>query len=1244
VEAGRCRIPAIVVTLIATVIFPTHSIYGQYHVNGTITGTITDTSGAVVPQAMVSIVNDANGIKTTTQTNGAGIYIFTDVSPATYTITAQKAGFQTCRGTDLLLQPSDTRTFSCALTVGQTAETVNVSASALQVQTESAQVNSVINSEQVAELPDNGRNFANFLALQPGVAGISFDANNSMNIFATQGIAVNGQRDEDNNILIEGVSSQRTRDNAATTAAPALDAIGEINIVAAGYMPEYSRASGAQIIVQLKSGTDKYHGSLYEYNQNTVYDSAVNYVNPGTPVGPYNWNNFGGTFGGPVPKLRKKLFFFYSEDVTRNPGASPNNVLVPSANAHSGDFSDYCNAGIACPLVPAFLAGRTDPNTGTTLVQGQPFPNDTIAKQFWSANGTAFMGVYPMPNLNGGSVTATSNYYYSSISPNNNHTESLKVDYQIDHMKSHLAFSLRHYRNNSTSGNFGGSPQLLDWTIQEPERGGTIDFATTFSPTLVNDFTFGATEDIVHVVLSSGPLGNGLDRTNFGIDFPYIFGPDSKDVAGKTPTVNWGGPNSNLDSLNPNTDAYPSHSDGKIFQYSDVVTKTAGRHVFKFGTWIEQDGENDDDQLTIGGQNLNGTFKINANSSDPHSTGLPVADMLLGVFDSYTELGYRNLTPWQSWQQGYFGQDSWKVTPSFTLEGGLRWDYFPNYISRWCNFSMFNPLSYSTLGGAQQVIDSSPSSANYGAIVGGNYYNGISVPCNQLPKSGYNHFGVFGEGFNASSATAINQNLVAAGMMRGYSPAILPNRHRNFQPRLGFAWAPGMLKETSIRGSVGIFYNHDTLSDQTQMGRNAPFQTAATVTNGDSDCPGLSQSPTSFGCSTTVSSFTPGPVVASSTNPQQPIPITGSDINAPMPVVYGWQLSVQHMLPQNTLLQVGYVGNRSRHFSVLANLNEMQPGSYGSCLGAQGVQFATCPYTYSSDVGNAITPVEPVSAVVPYPGFSNSSFTYQSDIGTAAYDSLQVSVQRRMYKNLMYTIAYTHANAHDIGSELQSSIVDHYDPKYNEGPPDWLRHDVFTGTYDYDLPFFAHQQGFARAVLGGWSLTGVLSAQTGTSNTIIDEGVDVAGLGVDPVSTTPAGGGASNGEHAELVSGCNPNGGPRNKGEWFNTSCYINPSAAATPGSNNFLEPRGTLGNSGRNRVWGPGMWIWDAGVHKTGVMITEKLKYEFRAEGYNVLNHPVPNGLDDGLFDGTFGIINSVYQPTSGSQRNLQLAMRLIF
>jgi hypothetical protein len=267
---------------------------------------------------------------------------------------------------------------------------------------------------------------------------------------------------------------------------------------------------------------------------------------------------------------------------------------------------------------------------------------------------------------------------------------------------------------------------------------------------------------------------------------------------------------------------------------------------------------------------------------------------------------------------------------------------------------------------------------------------------------------------------------------------------------------------------------------------------------------------------------------------------------------------------------------------------------------------------------------------VPYPGFSNKSFTYQVNNANSAYNSLQASVQRRMSHNLMFTGVYTYATAHDIGSELQSSIVDHYNPNYNLGNPDWLQHHSFTATYVYTLPF-KNQRSLAGRTLGGWEVTGVVTIRSGglndpsgTFGTVTDQGSDLAGLGVDPS------GGLSYGEHADIVPGCNPNSGPRTYTNFFNTSCFALPAP-------------GTLGNAPRNGVFGPRFWIWNAGVHKDGDVIGEKLKYQFRAESVNVLNHPIPNGVNTNITSGAFGQINSLYGPNN-DQRSLQLGLRLFF
>ena len=1226
-----------VLLLAATGLLLSVTTQAQNTVNGTITGIVTDNSGAVVVDANVTATNASTQITQTRTTNTAGLYLFADLAPAQYDIKISKTGFRTCESTGVTVDPGLTRTISCVLQVGSTTESVTVEAGSLQVDTTTSKINEVINAQQIEELPVNGRSMANFLALEPGVAGINFGDFNSMNIFATQGVSVNGLRDQDNNILVDGVSSQRTRDNAAMTAQPPIDAIGEINIVSSGYLPEYSRGAGAQIITQIRSGTSQYHGSLYEYNQNTVYDSAANALpgEAGTPRGTINWNNFGGTFGGPVPKVHN-LFFFFSEDVTRQPGASQNNVVVPSALAQQGNFSEYCAANIACPTVPAFLNGKVDPNTGQTLTTGSPFPNDTIAQAFWSANGAALLHVYPTPNLPSGTVAnGLPNYRYLSQNPSNNHTEVAKIDYNIDAWKTHLAVTLRHYYTQSTGDNFGGSPQLLDWTIQQPERGASVDFATTFSPTVFNDLVIGSTEDIVHVRVPSGPRGDGNNRSSLGISFPYIFGDASKDVAGKTPTITWGGPNSNLDSLNGNTDAYPSNSFGHIYQFSDTVTKIHGNHTLKFGAWIEKDGERDGDQLVIGAQNLNGQMALTS-TNNPFSTGLPVANLLLGVVDSYSEMGYRNITPWESWQQGYFGQDSWKVTRRLTIEGGLRWDYFPHYHSSWCNFSMFDANAYSNLPGAKQVID--PAT---GFIEGGNYYNGIASPCSTLPSSGFEHFGVFGQGFNANSAAAINQALIDAGVMRGYSPSIIANHYRNFQPRLGFSWDPFGKGTAALRGSAGIFYNHDTLSDQTQMGRNVPFQTNAQVTNIDIDCPGVQQNtnvPASFGCGTGGKTFTPGLIVPGPTNEQPPIPISGEDPRGPIPVVYSFHMDFQYML-HNILVDVGYVGTQGRHLSLLEDLNQLPVGTYGDCTLAGGAVSPTnsgacaAGSAYKYNNGATAGTSTQVQTLVPFPGFTNSvpttGFTYQMDGASSGYNALQVTAQRRMSHNFMFGLAYTYANAYDYGSELQSSVVSIYDLAYNRGNPDWLAHHTLTGTYLYDLPFFQKRSDFLGRVAGGWELAGAVTVRSGqpydpyNSNyfTPTDQSADLAGMGAD------------NGERINLVSGCNPNGGPRSYAEFINTSCFA-------------LQAPGTLGDLTRNSIFGPRFWIWNASLHKGGNIVSEKVKYEFRAEAVNVLNHPIPNSVNSNITSPAFGQINGLYTAgnPSGNQRALQLGLRLLF
>ena len=1142
--------------------------FGQTQTTGTISGTITDATGAVIPGAKITLTNKATGQSQTTTTNSAGYYIFPNLPAGTYDVSAEKESFQRCVSTGVRLDPAGSVPIGCSMQVGEVTQTVEVQAQALSVQTEESKVSRVINDTQINEMPVNGRNFATLLALQPGVVqAFAFNSFQSMNLFATQDTHVNGLRGDSNNLQIEGSPSTRTRANGAMVAPPSIDAIGEINIVTTGYMPEYSRGAGGQLLIQMKSGTTEYHGGAYEFLRNDALD-ARNFFSP--TVSKLKFNNFGYNVGGPVIPRKNKLFFYWSQEWSRVRTTATTTATVPTALARQGDFSEYCAAGLPCPVVPSYLNGVEG------LVAGQRFPNNQVPRDLWSSNGAAFVQGMAAPTHGG----LGNNFRQEIGSPSNDRKETVKIDYNLDSIKSHLAVALRHYTQDAVpSWGTSGSSQLLQISPVFPERGATVDFTTNFSPTLLNDFAFTATEDIVHVNLD---IGKGLDRGSLGVNFPYVFGTASKDIAGKIPTINISG----FDSISGLP--YPSSSIGKVFVFQDILTKIHGSHILKGGVWIEQDGENDTDQVRVTpgsssgiGNNLNGTFTFDGSNTST-TTGTPLADAFLGNYGVYSELGFRNYTPWVATQKGFFVQDSWKATPRLTIQGGLRWDYFPPYHSRWCNFATFDPLNYSHLPGIQQTVD--PTT---GFVTGGNPYNGISVPCQELPRDAIGHFAVFGQQLTDSNYDAINKRLRDFGLQKGLTPEIFQKHYNNWQPRLGFAWDPFGKGTTSIRAGGGIFYNHFTLSDVTLMGGNSPFQLAAQVIGGKADCPG-GQLDAQRNCLSSAGTSGTVPL---------PIPVTGGDLVSKVPAVYQWNFTVQHMLPQDTLVEVGYVATRGRHLVLNSDLNQLPVGT----------KFL--PFNRS---------VQP-AALAPYRGLGG--LTVGLNDANSRYDALQISAQRRLNKGLQFGVAYTFSSTVDYGSDLYANARNTYDIKYNFGPADWGRRHNLVINYVYELPFFRGEKNLASAVLGGWQLSGVAALATGTPYTVTNAIGDEAGVQSDF------------GQYANRLSGCDPNNGPRSVEKWFDTSCF----AEAT---------QGTFGNSGRGSVWGPGIRNWDFALFKNG-SVSERLRYQFRAEFFNVLNHPSfgtstqgnPGNVGATLGSGDFGkIINA------GDPRLIQFGLKLNF
>jgi len=1162
------------------------SAWAQTSVLGTLTGVISDPSGAVISGVAISAENTGTHQTAKATTNASGNFVLPNLPSGDYNVRAEKEGFEVCESTGVHLDPAASVQVSCTMKLGQVTQTVEVQASAVEVQVSDAKVTRTVDTTQMTELPVNGRNFVSLLGLQPGVVqSFSFNSFQAMSLFASQCTQVNGLTGESNNLLIDGTPSTRTRANGATVALPSMDSISEVNIVTTGYMPEYSRAAGGQFAVNLKSGGDKYHGTVYEFVRNSAMDSRY-FFSSTVPV--LDFNDFGFTIGGPVIPNKHKLYFFLSEEWNREVSGSTDNNTVPTAQDLQGNLAGYCAVFTTCPTVPAYLNGTTGP-TGATLVAGKAFPNDVVPVT--SANGLAMVKFYLSPTTVNPAAPASDpyegglNYNVLYNGPNNTHMYSVKGDYIINE-KNHLSASIRHYFGNtsSTQSGTGASSELIEQGYHWPSRGASIDYTTTFSPTLLNDFSAGANEDINHIVLTPGVYGrNGLDRTSLGITFPYIIpgGAASKDIAGKIPTVELSG----FETVNGM--AYPSGSIGHVYTIQDVVTKIHSNHTVKVGFWWEHDGENDHDQVRVSpgggvGNNLNGQFAFAGSSSNPYSTGSPLADALMGNFDTYSELGWRNQTPWRAHQVGVFVQDSWKVTPHFTIQGGLRWDFFQPYNSKWNNFAMFQPFAYSTMPGVKQVVD--PTT---GFITGGNPYNGIVVPGTGLPSDAAGHFAVLGQEVTTSNLAAINSELQYYGMARGLTNSIIGSRWDDFQPRIGFAWAPGAGK-TSIRGGFGEFYNHNTLSDVTLEGGVTPYQLAEQVVNGVADCPGSAVT-SARACETT-----------SSTAPNLPIPMTGNDMQNDTPVVYSWNLSVEHMFWNDTLINVGYVGNRARHMPVNADLNQPALGTFN---------------------GTSIND----AALRPYPGIGGDLTTLQE--GNSKYDALQVSVQRRLTRNLQYNISYAYSKAFDMGDNIYAVVDDTYNPKYNWQPSGFNQTHNLTTTFVYTLPFFRHATTWYGKAAGGWELTGDVALLSGFQDTVWASG-EVLGNGATAVGQN---------EFAGVLPNCHYRGN-RSISKFFNTSCFYEPMA---PGSTGYVGPGGysTLqGTVAPNAIEGPGTDNLDLALLKDGP-ITERIKYQFRAEFFNILNHPSFNSIDTTVTDSTFGQVNG-----QSANRNVQLALKIIF
>ena len=630
---------------------------------GTISGVVTDSTGAVVSGATINVTNLDTNVTVTLKTNAAGVYNATSLSPGTYRLQAEAQGFKTAVVDRVLLEVNAHPTVDLALTVGQASETVEVTAQNTPLlQTQQTDLGQTLDATRLQQLPtqsSSGRSPYSFLTLAPGVAqqfGCSGCGNEG-------NVRISGSRPRNDDNILDGTSITPPVFGGQDVQ-PTVEAIGEFRIEQNSMSAEYGKAGGAIIIQVSKSGTNQFHGSAYEYNRNQKLDAKDYFVEPGTAKNPFTYDEFGGSIGGPV--VKNKLFFFTDYEAIRSHGSTPNaNVLVPDSAFRSGDLSALCPEGFAAGVCNNPAHQILFPSTST------PVPNNMISSI--SSVSAAIEAVWPTgttmvgPGVESLTVNEPSSNSINRFNP--------RLDWnlnQADHIfvAAHTEFGV------SYSYNINPTPAGRQ-TGRDANYAITVGETHTFGPTTLNEFRFGYT----HRIGDRTPYGAGATSPDlYGISGVPNCLSSVPDTGGGTKC---GTPGVSVTGYSNFSNGGMLYEPATTFHFSDNVSKLIGRHSIKVGAQF--DHYSIDNYQPNG---VDGAFSFNGNE-----TGNAFADFLFGAMANSSLQVQNAFVSSRAWSYSFFFQDDFKVTPKLTLNLGLRWQYDQSFHETHHGDAFFDPCA-----------------------------------------------------------------------------------------------------------------------------------------------------------------------------------------------------------------------------------------------------------------------------------------------------------------------------------------------------------------------------------------------------------------------------------------------------------------------------------------------------------------------------------------------------------------------
>jgi outer membrane receptor protein involved in Fe transport len=1160
---------------------------------GSLTGNITDPSGAVVPGANVVAVNVGTGVQRQKTANASGTYLFNDLLPGIYRVTISAPNFKTSVTENVHIDVNAVRRDDAELQIGQVQESVTVTAAPPELKTDRADVSTNLNLRELQSLPAISSEGRSFQALYKIIPGASLPAENNSaggNPQRAMTANVNGQSSQGNNTRIDGVQDAYPWLPNNIAYVPPTDAIETVNVVTSSFDAEQGNVGGAAVNVQIKTGTNDFHGDLHEFHTDNALSNR-NYFNPSTFRNPLNvFNQFGGAIGGPI--VKNKLFFFGDYEQTRqNQAPAGNFQTVPfggltAAAAQNAGFFDFRSVLPAGVNIYDPTTGNAD-GTGRAIMSCNGVQNEICLNRVDPAALT-MVSLIPAPNQPG----ATSNNYFVEQTGTFRRTD---IDSKINYVASNKSSIFGRYSISRSDifdppalGTAGGNATLGGQNgnafsrIQVVGLGGTY----AFSPNLLLDVNSGFTRQRIN----AEDTDIAQDKA-FGLNTLNI--PGTNDCFTLNCTVGtgnqlyWGIPAFQFNTFsnlgNANTGNPFLFRDNQYVANSNI-TWVRGKHQLRFG--IEYDHTQLNHFQPQGGsfQTARGSFQFTgaatelatctgAAPKETCSAGAPsnsqfnsFADFLLGLPDQVGKAVQNANTIALRWSQfAWYARDQWQITPTLTVNYGLRWEYYP--------------MAYSDIGGAR-VLD--PTTMN--VLVGG---GSSGVPRDDGVNVGY-------------------------GL---------------FLPRLGIAWRP--TEKTVVRAGYGMSadsnnwrflrnsYPADTISTFTAttfpQAINSTFAPAGTLT-------GLNAGPAAAGPYTYLPvGITPVPVVPNAPG-VIPLPNNVGTTTIPRDFRRGYINSFNLTLEREFagfVGDVGYVG--SRGIRPLTNMNiNPAPAGGGTAGRLLNAQF----------------------------GGTWGDINELNPFGNSYYDSLQTRLTRR-FGDSQVGFVYTFSKAIDYEDNEEISFILFPYPAYlprNKAVAGFDRTHNFQAYGLYELPFghgkhFANS-GIASALAGGWQVNWLLSAMSGTPFTITDSGSGASFLNapgntqtvnvVSPISIV----------HGQPASSCAA----------ANLSCkYFNPASfqqvsAATPG---LLD--GFFGNAGRNILRGPGYFNLDMSLFRN-FKISERFTFQFEADAFSVTNTPHFNNPNSNISGANFGAITSTLVTTnaslggSGGQRQWWFGGKLIF